>query len=494
MFKVLIVEDEAGPADYLQSIIESSCPDYSVAGIAEHGSRALELVDEIQPDLIITDVKMPVMDGITLVKSLKNEYPNIPVLIVSGHQDFEYARSALDTGVIGYLIKPVKPQQLRDVLSEQKKKLLVRKRTILHDYLVNLVHSGYSDKQLYSEKMENEKFRIALFRIGARPSYFNRNSIIDLSELSDDRIHSISGRDSGEKFFITTDETITGKYFEWTVREFADQCIEKTETIIFSGEETPAVDLNNTVKRMYKELDSLIIPGKRIFHSGKVSSDFEYFRDPVLFDKLNYSLDSQRPDLLKKTVMEESALWQRKEYSYMVIEIILRKILHHIINRNSENDSISMTDIEHLLEDRLSATEDYRGITEMSAELAVEISGMKEQSHFKPETPVFFTEISHWIEENYKKPLTLAIVSEKYHISPSYLSKLFRKYGETSFCGFLNTVRISAAKRIMTGSGDILLKDVAEMAGFNDPYYFSRVFKNVTGMSPSEYSRSIDPE
>lgn len=106
MPRILLVEDEPAAGRYLRSVIELHHPDFSVVGIAEDGRDALEQVRRLDPDLVITDVKMPVMDGIEFVAELKKKFSDLPALIVSGYQEFEYARRALDTGVVDYLLKP----------------------------------------------------------------------------------------------------------------------------------------------------------------------------------------------------------------------------------------------------------------------------------------------------------------------------------------------------------------------------------------------------
>ena len=106
MYRVLIAEDEPAAMQHISTIIRIKCPGFEVAGTADNGKTALEMLETLKPDILITDVKMPVMDGITLVKKAGEKYPEILSVIISGYQDFDYAREALRSGCCDYILKP----------------------------------------------------------------------------------------------------------------------------------------------------------------------------------------------------------------------------------------------------------------------------------------------------------------------------------------------------------------------------------------------------
>lgn len=110
--RVMIVEDEPASAEYIAAILTRYAPEAEVCCIAENGEEALEHLEEAHPDVVITDVAMPRMDGLALTAQLKKQRPRTRVIIVSGYQEFEYARTALRHGVADYLLKPVSPQEL----------------------------------------------------------------------------------------------------------------------------------------------------------------------------------------------------------------------------------------------------------------------------------------------------------------------------------------------------------------------------------------------
>ncbi len=123
MIRILLVEDEPASADYLASVIRRELPEIELAGACENGEEALALMRKSRVDIVVTDIAMPVMDGLQLAEAVRAAWPLIPVVIVSGYERFEYAKTALRFGVSDYLLKPVKPSELRDCLTQLSLKL-----------------------------------------------------------------------------------------------------------------------------------------------------------------------------------------------------------------------------------------------------------------------------------------------------------------------------------------------------------------------------------
>lgn len=117
MIRVLIVEDEPASAEYLASVIRRELPGMELAGFAENGEEALGIMRKSRVDIVVADISMPVMDGLQLAGAVRAAWPLVPVVIVSGYERFEYAKTALRYGVSDYLLKPVKPSELRDCLT-----------------------------------------------------------------------------------------------------------------------------------------------------------------------------------------------------------------------------------------------------------------------------------------------------------------------------------------------------------------------------------------
>ena len=123
MYRVFVAEDEPAALNHILTLIELKCPRFEVAGTADNGRTAFEQLEKLRPDVLITDVRMPLMDGIELVCKVKEKYPSVLSVIISGYQEFDYARAAIQAGVCDYLLKPVKPSAFQDCMRAIRGKL-----------------------------------------------------------------------------------------------------------------------------------------------------------------------------------------------------------------------------------------------------------------------------------------------------------------------------------------------------------------------------------
>lgn len=128
MYKVLIVDDEPVIAEGLKKIVDWEKYNCVVAGTASSGKEGLAMVEKCQPDILFTDIRMPGMDGLTMVAALRSEYRNLQVVILTGYRDFDYARTALNLGVFRYLVKPSKMKELDEALLSLSEKLAKNNR------------------------------------------------------------------------------------------------------------------------------------------------------------------------------------------------------------------------------------------------------------------------------------------------------------------------------------------------------------------------------
>lgn len=133
-YTVIVAEDEELLLTNLVQKIQKADPDFLVAGTAQTGDQALALVEKLSPDLVITDIRMPVMDGITLLTKVREQFPFTKFIITSGFSDFEYAKKAITLKVSDYLLKPVDSEELKEALSKIKQEFQIA--TLLKDFIV----------------------------------------------------------------------------------------------------------------------------------------------------------------------------------------------------------------------------------------------------------------------------------------------------------------------------------------------------------------------
>ena len=201
MYQVFIAEDEPAALQHLCNIIRIKCQNFQVVGTAENGQEALEQLERIHPDILITDVKMPIMDGIMLAKRVKERYPDLLTVIISGYQDFSYAQSALRFGVCDYILKPVKPSVLQESLRILKGRLdeyyyKMRKR-IIHEMCAGNFTENPGFQQIFPE----EEYYTALLRKNSLPRRFLESQGVEFFSGMEEQM-IVYGRDEMETLYI----------------------------------------------------------------------------------------------------------------------------------------------------------------------------------------------------------------------------------------------------------------------------------------------------
>ena len=175
MSSLLLVDDEIQARKYLRALIARHCPEFDIQAEAEGGLEALELASRLRPDLVVTDVRMPGVDGIELARRLQSDSPGTYVVVVSGYEDFEYARGALKAGVVDYLLKPVKVEQLKAVLAEVASRATGRlyssRCRALRELALGSI-AGRTEGDQSAARLPDGRYSAVALRLGPPPSRF----------------------------------------------------------------------------------------------------------------------------------------------------------------------------------------------------------------------------------------------------------------------------------------------------------------------------------
>jgi len=489
------MEDEAASAEYLVNIINQKCPSFHIVGVAEDGEEGIECVKKYQPDVIFTDIRMPRMDGIQVASVMKRDFPHIQTVIVSGFQEFEYAKSALQQGVVDYLLKPVKVSQVVELLEKLyvtlENEYLEKQKKIISKFIL-----GQSVTETYKNRyLTNKKFHIALLRRrGLIGRFISSHDPELLINQGDDNPYMrsrtgkqwiIEGRDSNEWIILFSVE-----------QEQSIGIIESLEIIIKEQEKLDyitvvvfpkIIELDNASKAfesMCKVLNYRTIIGvTQIITDQKIPNtdmtDFE------MIDKLDYFLANGMFEILELEWVKLFSQWEKDKLPQIQIENFVRTFLTRAIKYAHQKHQV--TEYEHLLDEAaylsLSMGEYMAYIWQIIKELVLENG----DANLKQDSQSYFLTIESFILKNITEPLTLSQICHLFGLSQTYLSRLFRKYTKISYNEYLTQKRMEKAIVLKRENPDILLKDIASLVGYNDPSYFSRVFKNYTGKSPTNF-------
>lgn len=483
MFTVLLVEDEPAAGRYLKNLLEKRCPDFRVVRIAADGREGLSAAGALSLDLVITDVRMPVMDGIALVKALKKSTPDIPVLIVSGFQEFDYVREALNTGVVDYILKPVNAAGLEAAISPLRERLTARRRRLDLARLEALVRGDIFPGE--GEGVGKE-YRLAAARTGGLVARFQSEREQPKAPGALGEISVLGGRDGAERLYLGP-RSLTPDQFITLLLLAEKERGEQWTTLAVRRAPVSADALRGEVQALYRELDTSILPGRSVVRYDGAGGQAHPEPEPVYLDRLSHSLREGAYGDVRAVIQDLAAAWERRTTTLLDIEAQARTICGLVLHRAPRSRSDLTGELERILEERFHGCVSYGEACENLWSIVELLAGLTAADARRGKAPRFFHEIRAYIESSYSESITLGQLAKRFGISEPYLTKLFRRHEGKSFLEFLTFTRIEAAKRLLAECPCMGLREVADCVGFKDQFYFSRVFKSLVGVPPSEY-------
>lgn len=437
-YRVVIVDDEEASLLYLRSIIDQFCPGFQVVREANDGLEALQALAEKKPDVLITDVRMPGMDGIALAKEARRLYPEITILMISGYSDFEYARGAVSAGAEEYLLKPLNVMQIAGIMENIRSRLDGKYDRLRADALNAAVYEGRVESQLFSQLFDLQRFHMAVIRRGnlrskSRLPYIGE-SILPAVQ-SKEQLWLLKGRDRQEWICVLPGNTDPER-----VLNLQEDPEGLPVTIVYSKSVSPDA-LQFTAVKLTEVLEKRLVIGMNqlIRMSGSENDTGNTLTDSML-QKIRHCIsvsDYQHlKDLLVQWAMEcdRTALPQRlaEDAVNRIASIALDELPVH---RDRRRD-VRM-ELEEIFQVARSMTEAMSGVWDILFEAAAREANKDRRQRDNSE--------------------------------------------------LLTDCRIEQAKALMLAHGDSKLKDIALCVGYEDPSYFIKVFKKQTGMTPTQF-------
>ena len=526
MYSVFIVDDEPIVLEGIRTKIDWESSGFVFAGEAGDGEIALSMIHEIKPDILITDIKMPFMDGLTLAASVKKIQPFIKIIILSGHDEFDYAKKAISIGIEDYILKPftsdeilsalnkaakdldVIHSQLSDI-SKMKEELKSKERLLQNEFLNDLVH-GYADMSKAMQKSQElgieliaRYYKILVSKLNCTEA--NSQSLEEICSL----VNSYSSSWENTNCFFHQNNRIV--------------CICKGATVDEVDENI--FHIAETIEHIVKEKqDSYVLTGigKTVEHLSSLSTSYEDAKRMINF---SYSTGQNKIISSDDIQMNSTDLLELKEKDPMVVRLRyagkndVSAIVEESLNLLKSNPEQSQFFASYILADLIFAVsklvENLGGnLKELKPEIVQrnfidEAIYNEEQFVTKLESVLNFAleyrdstvsgrytdvilKAKKYIEENYSdQNTTLTKVADIVCLSPNHFSAIFSQQCKTTFIEYLTSVRIENAKRLLRNS-DKKGYDIAYECGFSDPHYFSYIFKKNTGLSPREYKASSE--
>ncbi|WP_176706805.1 response regulator transcription factor [Paenibacillus hemerocallicola] len=497
MLKILLVDDEVALCKGMKKLIQKADAD-SVVEEAYDGIEALDMMKEFDPDILLTDMRMPRMDGLQLLREAKARKPGLLTAVVSAYSDYEYIREALRMNASDYLLKPATAGDLQELL--HRLKLRFRQEAIKkeQDFLGLLLQGLPADDCPASLRYSH----YTLLLVCAGPYI---NGVTDLypggglwqSPLFEDcterckgldlRHWMLNGERPNERLLLLA--TNAGDA-EVRIRSFVDGFMgtirsRKKPVTVVAGTGLSLYQLYATSKRLRRELLHFLVFGKsnmlQLKDSGSRKTDAarKFAKETATVMEV---IEHKRYDLFAEELSALLSSWESGEATQYVIQQTLFRILAELGDRGLERQ----IDLEMLVSHSL-------GYAELKHHVSLLFDDLFESPNLTVKSVQVSTivgQVEQYLKKNFRQSITLQSLSQEFGLVPNYLSVLFKREVGMTPVEYLMEYRIKEAKRMMDERPDLLLKQVASEVGYSDQLYFSRVFKKQTGQSPSEYAHS----
>lgn len=504
MIKVLILEDKPPILANIKSKVLNFDPNIQIIGTAFNGVEALELLDYDTPDIIITDICMPIMDGLEFISRVTHLGLSSKFIIISGYGEFEYARTALKLGVDEYLLKPL----LQDELNNALKRLIVRiedVRAINNNDVLQNLFSNPSTVNAFESRFSNYKKYYTILICGGSFTYDNSdyshpNNFFISEEDICNLVMPLINNDikfmafPSPKFNELIGVFLLPEHQTLALKDLLAILINKLDhlnlpiTIAFTTLLRNGKDLSNSIhylqrlvrKQLVFSLSSLIYENMPLsntqYNTKKIKVDYDIilaFRT----NKLN-QLRGLLADFMKSC--------RDNLYTQEKLENQLKSIVRQIV---INNDQLNTDDYLTMIEEMLAYNNNYR---DLNISLISFLQQLHESCHKVKIKPIesIVEQTAAYIKNNYAKQLTIHHIAIMFNVDSCYLSKCFKNNYNKSPMNYLTEVRISQAKYLLVQHKDIRLKEIAEIVGYSNQYYFSRIFKSSTGMTPTQFRDS----
>lgn len=532
MYKVMIVEDEMLVRIGLKNSVDWSKFGMEVTADFPDGQAAWDYYKREKPDLVITDIRMPKMDGMELIANIRGQDKDTRVVVLSCLEEFDLARKAMSLGVSSYILKlTMTEEEIESVLSAVREELELRKGQLIskdEDAITSTNMELMKEKMfkdfLFYNIFSAEEFGSFAAQYGLRLSpsrlVFCLMEVDSYSRLKD------KFRDNQGHLIKMTLLNILGEIMIAHKRGEAMHLEEKRYAIVFDfGDVTSEQAINQEVHAILSRVKEVIqtyfngsvsfgISGVRggyqllpkLYAEANKALENKFFLGPghmlkagqaVSMNAIRTRLESLRAYPAFRSLLSPTKLKEYDEYidelakenagDRRTIEVMLFQLAQwvstNLYDHHQNEKTLLVTMTENL--------EDCDTLPDMLDQVTSYIEEVTEQAHNRLQMSDEIAKAIQFIKQNYTDNISLQIVADHVGLSFSYLSNLFKRELQISFIDYLNRYRIERAKELLSSS-QLKSYDIAVQVGFSPEYtYFSKVFKKVTGLNPNEYRRKM---
>lgn len=532
MFKVLIVDDEPVIRKGIKNVIDWESMGCAICGEASDGIEGMDMIKELRPDIVITDIKMPGVDGLEMIRETKEIIPDGKIIILTGFRDFEYLQEAIKLGAFDYLLKPSKIPDITSIIKravdclkkcanreeefkklklEFESKLPALREKLLYDVMFKIIcKEGEIQEQMKMYSLEINSFVLIIIEtdeaeedtsksqyekqlyqfgiINAFEESFREDYKVYNVPLNNRQIVFIVQPNKGQQDFA--DDIYKNIY---NLRDIINSCFGLTITAAVSSLGSGVMNLPDKIREASEALEYKFYMGKdsiilyqdiKLFYRGMDFSILES-QQKALIQSVRTGNEANVKIALKEIqscINEHSMDGESlKNYYWNLINTINSIAVPARAKDDSGIEKVQTANIYNIVERCKTINELNLFLEHISLSIASKVNSFNHRTINST-----LQRAIDYINVHYQESITLNDTAEHTYVSTFYLSRMFTKELGKNFIDYLNEIRIEKAKEFLLNT-NYKTYEVAEMVGVRDAHYFSKLFKKYTGVTPSEY-------
>lgn len=535
MIRVVIADDEVKVCQLICGLIDWKSVDMEIVGVAHNGIEALEFIKTLQPDLMITDIRMPGYDGLEMINRGKLIKKDIDFIIISGYSHFEYAQSAIEYGVTDYLLKPIKMNELLNTLNKIREKYRQRTEQLSNEERMKIrlqsdidkLRSGFFTEVLLQRSVNQESidieksneeyhfkfqqgfFQVFVVKVDCEYEQLYESSIKILEDkvaqilrgflkpkcfdmeicFQDSRAYSVLNYEDNNK--KTVRKQLKAGLDELLVQK---SVFDKIKFTIGLGTAVKDIkQLRASLKTAELAAEQRLIEGTEKLIEDVPMQELSPGGDTLLAD-LTKSMEAALEALDSKGVtasidwLKEQALNKPNTSGQGILHLAMEACSIYLVLLRKHQ--FNMENAEEFYETFSlhgdlcsSASELFTYLSKVIGQSVDNLIEDKKQADTKP-----IRTAKQYIKQNYMNPISLKEVSSIVGFNDSYFSSLFKKESGKNFLEYVSEVRMNKVKELLKET-NLSIADICQRVGYNDLKHFTKSFKNYTGLQPNEYRK-----
>lgn len=519
MYTYLLVDDEAITRKGTIKKLEALGHLIQCVGEAEHGEEALEKIQQLNPDLIITDMNMPVMDGTQLLPILTQNFPDKQIIVISSYKDFEYIHQAIKANAVDYILKPFGKEDIQSCV------LRAIDQIESHSSMTQQIISSESQKEAAQYEYDIQLLKNILLGyhtssttlISSRLSFINdTHQFILISIHSSDCLDEmdlqsfLTENGFGDLAVYLQNENTPSLGFlilfvpEGSMLNVNDFCKQIVQNLIYRYDR----ELKNLlfgISQLHNDISQLhaaFLETVNALNTKRLSDNFCYYFFSSVTTETTSIIWPRKEEFLFRLesgmIQEVTALLQDLFSYFSGMQATLSDIKYYYFQLSYQAQSIMSQYVEQIksdssslsMQNMLNTMFTLEELQRYFSQFFLNIANILKDCNVYANNDAI-EKVKIYVQKNYKNDLTVDFISSLLYMNRSYLSHLFKEKTGEKFVDYLNNVRIEKAKEMLKDT-DKKMYAIAKAVGYDNIKYFFRIFKKKTGMTPEQYRNHPD--